>query len=234
MKKYALIKQPAGLGDIIFCQKIALKIIEKYNYSVIWPVIEEYKDTGNYLDERIWFPCVNDLFPGKNYYTSRSIIDNEDVLFLPLQEADSIILDRKIFQCKYDLVNLTYDDWVDFVNIRRNKTKEDFLYYNELKLKDNEKYILVSDNYGSLPSIKQYNLCYPEDKRVVHVKPIPGYNLFDWCKVIENADSIHTVASSINILMEKLDTRDVYMASRHKGDWSEVEYIFTKPFTKIM
>ncbi len=40
-----LIDQPAGLGDIIFCQKLADHVID-LGYEVIWPVSVEYLEVS--------------------------------------------------------------------------------------------------------------------------------------------------------------------------------------------
>ena len=41
MSKICLVKQPAGLGDILFCKKLVKPFIEK-GYEVIWPVTSLY------------------------------------------------------------------------------------------------------------------------------------------------------------------------------------------------
>ena len=35
--KPCLIKQPAGIGDVFFCQKIA-RIMMQHGYKIIWPL----------------------------------------------------------------------------------------------------------------------------------------------------------------------------------------------------
>ena len=53
--KICLIRQPAGLGDILFCQKIADKIKNKYNIKVLWPVIDGYSFLKNELKAHLLF-----------------------------------------------------------------------------------------------------------------------------------------------------------------------------------
>ena len=50
MSKICIINQPAGLGDILFCQKIAHVALQEFGCDkVVWPVSEVY----NYLHEYI-------------------------------------------------------------------------------------------------------------------------------------------------------------------------------------
>ena len=50
MSKICLIRQPAGIGDIFFTQKIAMDYISK-GYTVIWPVIEQFEFIKDYIKE---------------------------------------------------------------------------------------------------------------------------------------------------------------------------------------
>ena len=47
MKK-CLIKQPAGIGDILFCQKIVYKLLND-GYEVWWPVDDCAEWIGDYI-----------------------------------------------------------------------------------------------------------------------------------------------------------------------------------------
>ena len=51
-----LIKQPAGIGDVFFCQKIARVMMEK-GYDVIWPLRPDIHWIQRYIKD-IWFPLV--------------------------------------------------------------------------------------------------------------------------------------------------------------------------------
>jgi hypothetical protein len=46
MSKICLIRQPAGIGDIFFTQKIAKDLISK-GYEVWWPVIQQFEFIKN-------------------------------------------------------------------------------------------------------------------------------------------------------------------------------------------
>ena len=234
MKKICIIRQPAGLGDILFCQKIGIKIREKFNIPVIWPVIKEYTYLNNYLANNIWFPCIEDNFPYKNIFNTKEVIDNENLLFVPLQDADQI-LSNKILECKYAIIDLKYNDWKNYIHLRRNLSKEDYLYSNILNLKENEKYGLVLKKYGSLPNFKESQFKYTTKLRIIEMDIFEGISLFDWSKVIENAEEIYTIDTAIILLNEILNLKatKIGYATRRPNDWSQIDYILSKPFERL-
>ena len=65
MSKICLIRQPAGIGDIFFTQKIAKDYISK-GYLVIWPVIEQFEFIKDYIKiDGLTFVNENFNFPHK-------------------------------------------------------------------------------------------------------------------------------------------------------------------------
>ena len=53
-----------------------------------------------------------------------------------------------------------------------------------------------------------------------------GFNIFDWCKVIENASEIHTVDTAIVCITEKLKVCDnINLYSR----WDPPDFQHVKP-----
>ena len=90
--KPCLIRQPAGIGDILFTQKIAKRLLETGRCSkVIWPVIEQY----NYVQQYIGTPDISYIderedFPYKELYASpmNTLYENDDILYIPLQHSD--------------------------------------------------------------------------------------------------------------------------------------------------
>jgi len=72
MSKICLIKQPAGIGDIFACLKIAKTIQAETEYNrVIWPVASVYSYLNEYLIANdILFCKEEDSFDFKSVYTS--------------------------------------------------------------------------------------------------------------------------------------------------------------------
>ena len=50
MSKICLVRQPAGIGDIFFTQKIAKHFIAQ-GYDVLWPVIEQFSFIKDYIND---------------------------------------------------------------------------------------------------------------------------------------------------------------------------------------
>jgi len=230
-----LIKQPAGLGDIIFCQKIVDLCIQN-GYDVWWPIIDEYYDDAKkYLNRGGINYCREaDDFPLKEYYLSSFIQTQLDVvtkgIYIPLQHADLAFPQDSILKSKYKMVGLPYDEWASFVTLNRDKEKEATLYNNVLKLEPNEEYSLVNCWYGSLPTPLKKEIDVAEDHRVVEMQVIDGYSIFDWAGVIEKASAIYSVDTVINYIIEKINPKaEKYeLYSRYSpANWSHIDGLFS-------
>ena len=118
LDKQCLIKQPAGLGDIILCQKIADTIIKR-GYKIIWPVIDQYYDTltKHMQKEGITYFKEKDDFPLKELYNSPynvpvTIKETQD-LYLPLQMADQSFPGESALKAKFKILALDHNGWQD-------------------------------------------------------------------------------------------------------------------------
>lgn len=241
--KTCLIRQPAGIGDIFFTLKIAKKIVLGGVADIVyWPVISDFLFLNEYInDDKIVFCDVNNDFPYKEIYSEdpRKIIHTVDVLYLPLQRADEMNGDL-ILKAKYNIIQAKWGDWYNFFTFKRNSEKEDDLFYNILKLDHKEPYVLVSANYGSPPDIKTGNIDIPKDiKRTVFVDTKDGFTVFDWCKVFENAESIHLVDTCFTYICEVLELRAKNMSlySRtpkpYPPSYEQTKFLWSKPWQYI-
>jgi hypothetical protein len=233
MSAECIIRQPAGLGDILFTLQIGEKFIET-GHTVIWPVQDHFKFLNEYLDTSINY-CSLDEAP--DVYNQSQLIKNDKQIFVPLQDADRIFPEEKILSAKYKMVGGVdkIDNWASVLRtkLKRNKKREQELE-NILNLPEN--FCLVSQSYGSPPNsiyFPMYELNTNYD--IIDLNYIDGFNLFDWCGVIEKAKSFWIIESSINYLLEILDlqTSDINMYSRRLGDWSEIDYVFKKPYRRM-
>ena len=63
---------------------------------------------------------------------------------------------------------------------------------------------------------------------------IDGFTMLDWRKVIENAKTIHTVGTSINIIIEVMDTMateyHLYARKPIEHDCNHYNYLFNKGY----
>ena len=136
------------------------------------------------------------------------------------------------------LNNMDNDDWAKFFYFERNVDKENDLYYNVLGLTDDSEFVFISNLYNT--DIRDSKFISPEqfDLPVVELQILDGFTLFDLCKVLEKAKKIHTVNTSINYIIDVLDTScDEYIIYAHdesnkfkEGD--EVKIIECAPISK--
>lgn len=108
-----LINQSHGLGDILFCQKIAHKLIE-YGHVVYWPIAQRNHFGGNYqwLEDYIKYDNL--------HFTTTSEYD----FILDLSNSIESNHPHDIMTCKYRMIektlpnlhknlrDLVYDDWL--------------------------------------------------------------------------------------------------------------------------
>ena len=231
--KPCLIKQPAGIGDIFFCQKIAKLMIEN-GYDVIWPLRPDIYWIKDYI-KGIDFPTTDDNFIGKDIYErGAGAVIEENGAFISLATADFTHNDGRIMSSKYSMLGLDHSDWKDYFKFDRKLEKENDLYYNVLGLKDNSEFVFINNLYNEnrnceLLSSENYDL------PAVELQYIEGFTLFDWCKVFEKAKSVYTINTSLNYIIDVLDTSyDEYVIIAHnERNVKEIDYLFSTPHKLI-
>jgi len=254
MNKVCLIYQPCGLGDILFLQKFA-HIQKAKGYEIYWPVIHEFEWLNEHIpdfhfvswddkNKPIPGPPLPDhiQFPYKEKYNpaSQSIFTENFIFF---NGFTPILHNKLVMAYKYEIAQMKYNDWRDYVKFNRNPEKENYLYYDVLGLKDNEPYAFINRKFQIRPYIRLYNRIPNNksyyNKRVVEMDILNGYTLFDWCKVIENACEIHMIATSLNFVMESksvfpnIKTNNLFLYSRDRN-FREVNYLFNIKWNYII
>ena len=208
MKKRALIKQPAGIGDIFFCQKIAKKIQDQ-GYEIIWPVIPEFLWIKDRVISSAQFIDINNDFKNKVEFMSCDNIwceINDESTILNLQVADKFF-PGCMMDAKYSAVELSFNNWSSYLHIKRDSRREQELI-DYLQIRD--PFILVNRTYGSPPhtavckNMQNISNKYP----IVELSFIEGFNLVDWLGIIELSKEFHTVDTSIMYLIEAADLKD--------------------------
>ena len=240
--KTCIIRQPAGLGDIFFIQKIAKNLLNiGRSDQIIWPVIREYNYLKDYMiGENILYVNEEESFPFKDVYMKdpQEIIDTPELLYLPIQHADRFIDNCPIMQRKYKFVNIPYDDWKKFFDYKRNFDRENYLI-SYLNLNIDEPFNLINSNFGSK------NYAYLKHK--IDIKINNGFrnivmeyldfdNIFDWTGILEKAFEIHTVDTAWCYLLEKMGKQKVTVYSRIKNEnfFSYVRGIFNMEWIYIL
>ena len=103
--KPCVIKQPAGIGDIFFCQKIA-RYMAHHGYQIIWPLKPEIAWIGDYI-KGILFCTTEDEFPMKDIYDQATGYVIEDTgAFISTATADITHNDSRIMSSKYTMLGM--------------------------------------------------------------------------------------------------------------------------------
>ena len=198
-----LIRQPAGLGDIIWIQKILHEFSKKYD-EVIFPVIPQYLFIKDYLKlpSNVNVISKDDYFLGKDLFINNNIIDvvkKSHMDYYPLEMGSKKYPKELIMKAKYKIAGVDCSDWKDYFHVNRNTHKE-----NELRKLFPEKYNLICDTFASPPDERKINISVNSNVPNCKLEYKSGYNPFDWMKVIEDANEIHFVDTCYSLIMEKL------------------------------
>jgi hypothetical protein len=204
--------QPAGLGDILFCQKIAKTYIS-LGHTVYWPIIPQYSWIKNYIE-------FGNLFWE----------DKDCDLIIDLQSAGRVYPSVPIMNAKYKMVNMDYSDWKDYMVFNRNEIKENDLY-NRVVIK--APYCLVCDTFASPPGTIKRPIPPHPTLFNVNLDFIDGFTPFDWCKIIENAKELHLVDTCFIYLAEKINlkAKEMYLYSREGIFYTD--HLWKKPWKYI-
>ena len=217
--KICLINQPAGLGDILLCQKIAAHVVEM-GYEVIWPVVDQYSYISEYLvHPSIKFCSVNDDFPGKQFYSEHGLdfIQTDNFLYLPLKNADRVLQSISMLYAKFDYCNLSPDNWDEYFDLVRNYARENKIiqHYN---IQPGEKYNVVNKTFATPPDTITNTAIKPRNNyRTINMEILGWDRIFDWMGVLENAEEIHTVDTSLTLILTKLNVKNVHIYERTNG-----------------
>lgn len=233
MSKICLIRQPAGIGDIFFCQKIA-KLYANNGYQVIWPVLNEFSSIKDYIKHpNIFFVNENEDFPLKNLYQGggTDVIQIDGNIYLPIQHFDRHYPNQSVMYSKYKKLNIDYSDWVNFFDFQRNITKED-----ELKkiMNVSGDYNFVNRQYGSPPH-SQNCIHMTDYENSIEMKYVEGYTIFDWIGIILGAKHIYTAETSLLYILKKLGLTNVTVYSKHNPpNYFHVSELFPKEWNYIL
>jgi hypothetical protein len=234
MSKICLIRQPAGIGDIFFTQKIAKDYISK-GYLVVWPVIPQFEFIKDYIKvDNLMFVNENSDFPHKNIYQegySKPTVINVNDVYLPIQHFDRQY-SGSVMHAKYKLLNMDFGDWLDYFSFERNLEREQKLI-DHFDVNDKE-FVFVNRMFGSPPHSKP---CphMGEFENSVEMEYLGWDNLFDWIGLLLKAKHIYTVETSILYIISKLGLKNVTVYSRHSSpSFHQVEHMFDKDLTYIL
>jgi hypothetical protein len=136
---------------------------------------------------------------------------------------------------KYHVTNIDWKNWREGFKFNRNIDKENDLYYSVLGLKDDSEFVFVNNLYNT--DIRNCNLLNSNQFNIptIELQILDGFTLFDWCKVLEKAKKIYTINTSINYIIDVIETSyDEYVIYAHdQNNKKEIDYLFKKPHTML-
>lgn len=146
-----------------------------------------------------------------------------------------------IMKKKYSFVGVSDNDWKDYLHIKRNTEKENELFYEKLDLKDGDEYALINNNFGTpgmgtvwsfIEKDFESSDSFKKGLKKIKLDYTPGFTLFDWMKVIENAKEIWQEGSAMTYICEKLKLKaeKLFMYSRTGFGTPEMHNLFSQPW----
>lgn len=220
-----IINQFFGIGDVIFCQNIAKRLIEM-GHSITWPVLPHFLEGLQRAYPAITFV---DMYSLNMDYERKDEHDWNGYRVVPLRFSDSLC-NVPYDQCmasKYKLFGWDYNDWKDGAMWERTFME------NKIKSQINnpKEYNLINTRFQS-DSKGHVHICPKNGLPNLFMGNIPGYSLFDWALLIENAAEIHTVSTSLFYLLELLPlTQPIHLYPRpNDPKFKHIDYLFTKPY----
>lgn len=231
MDKICLINQPAGIGDVFYIQGI-VDYYAGLGFQVILPLIPEvYAQVKNNLKTRAIL--VDKSREYKHLSDNDQSKFGEDYVYLNLHKCP--LNGKRIMESKYAESRIydRHNDWLKSFDWTRSEKYENFVYQKICGLEIGEKYAFRNCLYGTQPDVKSLEIEINSGIRIIDARIIRGITVFDWAKVIENAEEIWMVDSSMNFILEKLSikaSRLELFSRRGSGNFKEVDYLFNLPW----
>jgi hypothetical protein len=206
--------QPAGLGDILFCSKIAYELISE-GHDVYWPVIPQYSWIDQYIhvDHLHWTDSDN----------IEKVID--------LQSAGRVFPEVPIMDAKYKMVGMNYDGWQSYIWFERNYRKENELFN---KVVTSSPYCLVGEVFASPPYPLRRDVEKSTSCANVSLELYEEFTPFDWCKVIEEAEELRLVDTCYTHIIETLKTKATVMKLYSRDGKFYTDHLWRKKWEYVI
>ena len=225
--KPCIIKQPAGVGDVFFLQKIAHTYRQK-GHEIIWPLRDDIVWIAEYIPDITWCKLSEWLQgPYGKLFNYGGFAETEEFIYIDASTADRTFNTdpTRIMSAKFGLAGLDHKDWAKYFKFNRNREKERELYHDVLGIK--EDYVYVNDithtDLRKTSSLAKAKYDYP----VIENRVVDGFTLLDWTMVWENAKQIHTVPTAICFIVDVIDTdAEVFYYPNSERQYKDVNDIF--------
>ena len=216
-----------GAGDILFVQSIANRFV-KQGYKVLWPVTSVYEPLAKHFPN---VTMVDKSFVNIDYNRTDAYELN-GCRVIPLRFADSIckVPYTSCMMSKYLLMGQDWQTWKDDCVIVRDMPAENRLI-ELLGLNDGEPYNLISEQFTTGGARNIFITPPNNGYKNVYMKFIEGYTLIDWVTVMQNAATIHAVASSNIYVFELFPPNaivNLYIRRPQENNHDNYSYLLTK------
>ena len=225
--KPCIIKQPAGVGDVFFLQKIAHTYRQK-GHEIIWPLRDDIVWIADYIPDITWCKLSEWLQgPYGKLFNYGGFAETEEFIYIDASTADRTFNTdpTRIMSAKFGLAGLDHKDWAKQFKFNRNREKERELYHDVLGIK--EDYVYVNDithtDLRKTSSLAKAKYDYP----VIENRVVDGFTLLDWTMVLQNAKEIHTVPTAVCFMVDVIDTdAEVFYYPNSERQYKDVIDIF--------
>ena len=176
-------------------------------------------------------------------YNERDFIETDKQIIIPMRwskEYYASPLKYTMFN-KYKMVGIKLEEWRKLTWLR-HRWRESRLK-ELLGIKEGEKYNLINCNFYSFENktiffnktlLDPTNLDINNKLKNIEMKFIPTFNLLDWAGIIEEAENIYSVNTSIIFLLEVLElkAKEIHLYSRNVNgaDFIQTEYLRSKNY----
>ena len=124
--KPCIIKQPAGVGDVFFLQKIAHTYREK-GHEIIWPLRDDIVWIADYIPDITWCKLSEwSQGPYGKLFNYGGFAETEEFIYIDASTADRTFNTdpNRIMSAKFGLAGLDHTDWANYFKFTRNREKE--------------------------------------------------------------------------------------------------------------
>lgn len=205
-----LIIQPGLFGDIFICAPIA-KWYHDQGYEVYWPARRHFVDglmsrlteyvTPLYLEDSLpqsdprwfkndWALCINHRDSVRD---SSAGYDFTIDLAGPFHMQTAALPNQRFEQIKYRHANVPFGERHNLA-WKRDRVKEDWIYDHFVNLPGHSRYAFVHNDtsWGTSATSKLPHISLP----IVEARPVDGFSVVDWYRVIVNASEIYVTESA--------------------------------------
>lgn len=216
--------QAFGLGDVIFCQTLA-KLWREEGYKIVWYVNPEFVEGLNRAYPEIAFV---DIRHTRINYNVKKEFEYFGARVIPLRWSDQIckVPFKDCMKSKYQMFGLDWQIWKQAAAWKRDLSRE--LELMKIMNADGGKFNLVNRFFRSNNS-GVVDIQVDNGIKNIEMRSIPGFSLFDWGTLIETAEEVHTVSTSLIYILEMLGKpAHIYVRRPDEKDHSYYDYILSE------